>query len=815
MIRTSFVRTVQEREEDAACPCSPRGGGVRHAGRGRLAGFLLLLLGPGLLVGWPLRTSAVPPAARPGAGGTDGRGAAPPPHDRWRAPPGAPNVLLILLDDVGFGQPGTFGGPIPTPSLDRLARLGLRYNRFHTAGLCAPTRAALLTGRNQHAVGMGTSPELARSDPGYDARLPRSAATVAEVLRRHGYATAAFGKWLLTPEQETGPLGPFDRWPGGLGFEHFYGFHGVRTSQWTPQLYENNVAVEPPRTPEQGYHLTRDLVDRAIGWLRLVRAQAPERPFFVYFATGAAAAPHQPPEHWAARFRGKFDRGWDRLREMTFTRQRQLGVVPEGTRLTRRPAEIQAWDSLSAEEQRAAARMQELFAGYLAHTDHELGRLLDALDELGVRDDTLVIFIAGDHGPSGEGTLNGTSNSMASLQDAREDLRQLLAVLDVLGGPRYDNHYPAGWAWAGATPFQWFKQIASHFGATRNGLVISWPRRIEAQGGLHAPATLRSQLHHVVDIVPTIYEAVGIRPPDVLDGVRQQPLDGVSMVYTFDPAGALSPGRRRTQYFEVFGNRAIYEDGWVAAARRGGLPWAPGEAGSSGQDRWELYHVDEDFSQAVDLAVREPERLARLQRLFEREAKKYAVFPLVDPFAGLADPGGWPGPAAGRTVFTYHGPARRIPESCAPCEKGRSYRISASLSIPPGGAEGVLVTSGGRTGGYALFLAGGRLVFTYSYFGRELTSIRSAVTVPPGEDVQVGFEFQADRPRPGTGGTGRLYIQGQLVGEQRIPRTIPARNTASETFDVGQDTGTPASDEYEVPFRFTGTLRRLTFQYLP
>ena len=725
------------------------------------------------------------------------------------APPQAPNVVLILLDDIGFGQPGTFGGSVPTPAFDALAQGGLRYNQFHSTALCSPTRSALLSGRNHHSVGMGTITELATGFPGYTSIIPKSAGSIAEVVRQNGFNTAAFGKWHQTPDFETGPTGPFDRWPTGQGFEHFYGFLGGETSQWTPQLYENTTPAEPYATPVEGYHLTTDITDRAIAWMRLQTSSAPSKPFFLYFATGAVHAPHHVPEEWSDRFRGQFDHGWDREREIVHQRQLDIGVVPQDTQLTPRPAEIPSWESRSPDQKRLFARMQEVFAGFVAHTDHEVSRLLAALDETGQGDNTLVILIVGDNGPSAEGTLQGTLNNMATQQGVEDDFQHMLDHIDEIGGPLHENHYPVGWAWAGSAPFQWMKQVASHFGGTRNGMVVSWPKRIVDHGGL------RRQFHHVIDIAPTIYEAAGIEVPSTVNGVAQQPVEGISIAYTFDKTNADAPSQRTTQYFEMFGNRAIYRDGWVAAARHGRLPWLTVGSVDFSQDTWELYNITEDFSQATDLAARYPDKLKELQALFLDEARRYNVLPLDDHFAERADPSSRPSTIFGRSAFTYFPGAVRIPEGSAPIEKAGSHRIEADLVMPAAGAEGVIVTSGGTSGGYALFVKDGKLAYVYNYFGREQTTLTSSDELPRGTDVKVSFEFHADGPAPGAPGIGQLFIDGRKVAEARIAHRVPYRNSATETFDVGRDTGTAVIHGlYEVPFAFSGGLKRLDFNYL-
>jgi arylsulfatase len=723
---------------------------------------------------------------------------------RASAPAGAPNVLIVLLDDVGFGQAGTFGGPVPTPTLDRLAKTGLRYNQFHTTALCSPTRAAILSGRNHHEVHTGTIMETATPFDGYDGRWPKSAVCVAETLKQNGYRTAAFGKWHNTPEDECGPTGPFDRWPTNQGFERFYGFLGGETDQFHPTLVQDVTPVEPPATPEEGYHLTQDLADRAIDWMRVQHTLAPSQPFFLYFAPGACHAPHQAPREWIDRFEGQFDQGWDRLREETFERQKKLGVIPADAKLTPRPAEIPAWDSFPADQRRLFSRMMEVFAGFLAHTDHEIGRVVQAIDDLGALDDTLVLYVVGDNGASAEGTPVGTLNEIKILNGLGEDVKNNLAHMSELGTPLHHNHYPVGWAWAGDTPFQWTKQVASHFGGTRNPLVVSWPRRIKDAGGL------RTQFHHVIDVVPTIFEAAGIPAPSMVNGVPQVPIEGASMVYTWDDAAARS--RRRTQYFEMFGNRGIYHEGWVACARHA-VPWLLAEATSDfSHDRWELYRVSEDFSEADDLAAREPGRLRELQDLFWAEAAKHNVLPLDGRLTTRVGAMRSASPLASAKSLTFLPGTRRVPEICLPSDKGRSLRVTVTAEVPPAGAEGMLVTLGAQTGGWGLMIQDRKLVYIYNYFGDARTTITSRDEVPAGR-VALGYEFLADSARRGTGGLARLLVNGRVVGEKRIERTVPYLYGLGATLDVGEDTGTPVDTTYRVPFRFTGKIERVHFDY--
>jgi len=717
-----------------------------------------------------------------------------------KAPAGAPNVLIILLDDVGFGAAGTFGGPIPTPNLDALAKQGLRYNRFHTTAICSPTRASLLTGRNSHAVGMGDVMNSSAAYEGYNGIIPKSAATIAEILRQHGYNTSAWGKWHLTPEWETSQVGPFDHWPTGMGFEKFYGFLAGETDQFAPSIYDGTTSVGPPNKPN--YHLTEDLVDQAITWLRLQHSIAPDKPFFLYFAPGATHAPLQVPQAWIDRFKGQFDQGWDKVREETFARQKRLGVIPASTKLTPRPKQLPAWDKLTPDQKKVASRLMETYAGFLAHTDAHIGRLVAALDQMGVRDNTLIFYIVGDNGASGEGGPLGAFDYMGSLQGINLDTAATLRRLNEIGGPTSYPHYPAGWAWAMDTPFQWTKQIASHFGGTRNPLVISWPKRIRDKGGL------RSQFGHVNDIFPTILEAVGIPAPAVVNGVEQQPIDGVSLVYSFADAKALT--RHRTQYFDVFANRALYHDDWIASAFRGRVPWMVMNPNPKPyeDDVWELYNLADDFSQAHDLARKQPQKLRKLQEMFWVELAKNHGLPLHD--SGSAE--GLPRVTSPeRKTFTYYPGAVGIPESAAPELRNRSYMITAEIEVSESGAEGVVVAEGGVVGGWSLYVnQDGKPVYIYNVFQTERPTIVGKDKLPSGP-VTVRFEFTYDGGGWGKGGTGKLWVNGKPVGNTRISRTAPAFFSIDETFDVGTDTRSPVGD-YPTNYAFTGQVRHVTVQ---
>ena len=722
------------------------------------------------------------------------------------APKGAPNVLLILTDDVGFGASSTFGGPIQTPNFQRLADSGLRYTMFHTTALCSPTRAALITGRNHHSIASGVITEMATGYPGYNSLVPKSAGSVGEVLRENGYNTSWFGKMHNVPDWMSSQAGPFDLWPSGLGFEYFYGFLGGDTDQWQPgNLYENTTPVMP-YLGNPNYILDHDLADKAIAWMQMQHALAPTKPWLLYYATGTAHAPHHAPPDWIAKYKGQFDQGWDQVREETLARQKQLGLVPANTQLTKRPDQIEAWDSLSADQKRLFAHMMEVYAGALSYADNQIGRLLDAVQEAGQLDNTLVIFIMGDNGASAEGSLQGTTNEMGTAGNGvPESLPYLLSMMDQLGGQMAYNHYPVGWAHSMDSPMQWTKQVASHFGGTRNGMVISWPARIKGKGGI------RSQFSHVIDIVPTIYEAAGITPPKVMDGVEQKPLEGTSLVYTFDNAKA--PNRHTTQYFEMIGNRAIYKDGWMASTTPLRLPWVTlGPEVSPDDFKWELYNIDEDFSQANDLAAKNPAKLKELQGAFDVEAKKYNVYPLDSSAAARLNPAIRPSLTRGRTEFTYYPGMLHIPEGSAPNSKNTSWVVAAEVTIPDNGASGVLATIGGRFGGWALLLQDGKPEFAYAYSNQPEHKFRvvSDQPIAAGNHV-VRLDFKYDGGGIGRGAMGTLFVDGKQVAQGQIPRTIPIRFSLDETFDVGEDTGTPVVEDYadKMPFAFTGTLKKL------
>ncbi|MCC7086225.1 MAG: arylsulfatase [Pirellulales bacterium] len=723
-----------------------------------------------------------------------------------RPPQGAPNIVYILIDDAGYGQFGTFGGQVPTPALDKVAADGLRFTRFHTTALCSPTRAALLTGRNHHSAGTGVITEAATGYDGYTGIIGKNMGTIGQVLRQHGYATAWFGKNHNTPDWETSQVGPFDRWPSGLGFDYFYGFMGGDMDQWQPTLYENHELV--PRSKDPKYILTADLVDKAVAWLRRTRSIAANKPYFLYMSTGATHAPHHVSPEFIARQRGKFDMGWDTYREQTFARQKKLGVVPASAKLTKRPQELPAWDSLSADQKRLFSRMMEVFAAFTAQTDYEMGRLLEVVRSLPDADNTLIFYEVGDNGASAEGGLVGLLNENSFFNNVPESLADNLTHIDEIGGPKHFNHFPAGWAWAMNTPFQWTKQIASHLGGTRNPLAVSWPAKIKDKGGV------RTQFHHVIDIAPTIYEAVGVPFPETLDGVAQRPLEGASMVYSFDNANA--SGHRRTQYFEMFVNRGIYHDGWWAASRVN-IPWV-GDAKPANPDTatWELYHLDEDFSQANDLANDNPAKLRELQDLWWTEAARYRVLPLdgrkTERLNGELQ--GRPSLTGNRTSFTYFPGVVALPAGSAPNVLNKSFSITAEVDTKGDKTEGAIFSMGGSDGGYGLYVRDGRPVFAGNFLGRSMTRATSAAPLPSGV-VKLRGEFHYDGGGMGKGGTLSIFVNGKKVGEGRIKQTQGITLGLGGALDIGEDTGSAVDDAYTPPFRFNGTIKQVTVDLQP
>lgn len=731
-----------------------------------------------------------------------------------RAPAGAPNVVLILLDDVGFGAPSTFGGGAETPALDKLANQGLTYNQFHVVGICSPTRAALLTGRNHHQVGFGTVTDNPAGYPGYNMHWPRSAASVAEVLRQNGYSTAAFGKWHNTPSWEVNASGPFDRWPTGLGFDYFYGFMAAQASQWTPQLYRNNRPVEPTKPPP-AYHFTTDMIDDAIGWLRQQRAETPDRPYFAYLATGATHAPHHAPKEWIDKYRGKFDQGWDKYREETFTRQKKLGVIPADARLAPRPASVPAWQDTDPKQRPMLARQMEVFAAFMSHTDHEIGRFLDEVRRLPGGENTLVLYVVGDNGPSPEGGLTGSRFHTSRVFGVSEPPESIAAAIDELGGEHSDGNYPTGWALATGTPFPGAKQMASTLGGIRDPLVVAWPARIKAG------RQLRSQFHHVVDIVPTIYEAIGIAAPDSVNGIAQTPIEGKSMLYSFGDPKAQSP--RHLQYFEVMGNRGIYKDGWFAGASHyetWNIIETARQRKTLEQDRWTLHNLAEDYSGVVDLADKHPEKLAELKAAFDAEAHRNQVLPMSDSPLDSFFAGGAPDPTAGRKEFVYGGDTVRIPPPFAPQVLGRAHRIEAAIRRSDAGNAGVIVAFGGSEGGYSLYVQDNRLVYELNVSGVVREKLVSTMSLPVGAS-KVAFEFQPDASAPRhpmmkyfvCPGVGRLFIDGKTAGELRFERFggfgHPTIHT--ETLDVSRDLGSPAGAGYRAPYSFAGKVDEVRF----
>lgn len=716
------------------------------------------------------------------------------------APKGAPNVLVILTDDVGFGASSTFGGPIPTVTMDRLAKNGLRYNQFHTTALCSPTRAALLSGRNHHSAATGVIMEAGTGFPGYNTLMPKSAGTFAEILKQNGYNTSWYGKNHNVPDWQSSAAGPFDLWPTGLGFEYFYGFIGGDTSQWNPAITEGTKPIEPPHDAKE-YFFDKDMADRTIHWIRMQHATAPDKPFLAYYAPGTAHAPHHAPKEWIAKFKGQFNQGWDKVREETFARQKAAGLVPADAKLTVRSAGIPAWDSLNADQKKVYAHMMEVYCAALAHCDHQMSRIIDAIEAEGELDNTLVIYIQGDNGASSEGGLNGLLNEMTFFNAIPEDFKEVMRRMDELGGPNTFNHYPVGWAHAMNTPFQWAKQVSSHFGGTRNGLVISWPDRIKDKGGV------RSQFHHVIDIMPTILEAAGVAAPASINGVAQKPVEGVSMVYSFDDAKA--PSKRTTQYFEMLGNRAIYHNGWVAATTPPTPPWSSSGGNVAVLDyQWELYKITDDFSQAENLAAKEPAKLKELQELFWKEAEKYNVLPIDNSKVERLDVTNRPSLTAGRDTFTYFPGLVRIPEGAAPDTKNKSWRIEAEVVIPEDGAEGIILTHGGRFAGYGFYLLEGKPVFCYNLAGVARYYVKGDEKLSPGKHTLV-YDYKHDGGL-GNGGTGTIEVDGKSVGSARIDRTLPFRLSLDETLDCGEDTGTPVSEDYvkKMPFKFTGELKQ-------
>jgi arylsulfatase A-like enzyme len=723
---------------------------------------------------------------------------------------GAPNVLLIMTDDQGYGVSGTFGGVIPTPTMDRVANAGLRYTEFCSTALCSPTRAALITGRNHHSVGYGVIGELSTGYPGYDSVIGPESATIGEILKENGYATSWFGKNHNTPTYQYSVSGPFNQWPSGMGFDYFYGFMGGETDQWTPYLYRDHTPIFP-WVGKKDYNLTTDMADEAIKYMSSLNAAAPDQPFFLYYVPGGTHSPHQPKKEWIEKFHGKFDMGWNKMREEIFANQKRLGVIPADTKLTPWPDSLPTWDSLTPTQKKLYAREAETFAGYAAYTDNEVGRVIQAVEDMGKLDNTLIIYISGDNGTSAEGTVEGTFNQMTAYNG-------ILTLPEAAQMEHYENwgsektypHMSVAWSWAFDTPFKWTKQVASHFGGTRQGMVISWPGHIKDVGGV------RTQFHHMIDVVPTILEATGVQAPDVVDGIKQKPIEGVSMAYTFDEANAKAPSKRDTQYFEMFCNRGIYHKGWYACTTPFAPPWlmATGKLPDVNDYKWELYHITEDYSQNNDLAAKNPDKLKEMQALFLTEAAKYQVLPLDNTLLSrLVTPR--PSAVAGQSVFTYQGENAGIPVGNAPSILNKDYTITAEIKVPEGGAEGMIVTLGGRFGGYGLFLQKGKPVFVYNFLDLERFRWEAGDdALKPGKHKLV-FDFKYDGPGPAKGGTGVLTVDGKELAKKTILHTIPSLMAIDESFDIGSDTRTGVDNSYELPFHFTGTIDKLTFKLGP
>ena len=731
----------------------------------------------------------------------DARNATPPPRFEVKAPAKAPNVVIVLIDDQGFGTASSFGGPVNEPSLERLAEQGLRYNCFHTTALCSPTRTAILTGRNHHQNNAGAIMELATGFQGNTGIRPNSIAPLAEMLRLNGYSTAMFGKYHETPPWEASLSGPFDRWPTRSGFDKFYGFIGGETNQWAPAVYDGTVRVEVERDPD--YHFTTDMTDQAIKWVSAQQSLTPDKPFYIYYATGATHAPHHVPKEYIEKYKGKFDQGWDKLREETLTRQKEMGIVPQNTQLTERPAEIPSWDSQTPEQKRLFARQMEVFAAFAEHTDHEVGRLIAALEEIGELDNTLFFYVVGDNGSSAEGGPEGTYNEMMALNGIIGEASQMMDHIDDWGGPSTFPHFAIGWAHATNTPLQWTKQVASHFGGTRNGMVVHWPE------GIKSKSEIRSQFTHVTDIAPTVLEAAGLPFPVSVNGTEQIPFAGTSFVYSFEDADA--PETHTTQYFEMFGNRGIYHEGWTASTRHS-IPWLMVELPPLENDVWELYHVDEDFSQANNLAQSNPEKLKELQDLFIKEAIKNHVLPIDDrrverfnaEIAGRGDIMG------DRTSLTLYEGMTGIMENVFINNKSKSYTIEAEVELKDSKTDGVIICQAGRFGGWSLYMINGKVYHNYNFFGLEHTKISSTKVLEAGKH-QIKYEFIVDEPKPGTGGNCTLYIDGQKVAEGYIPKTEPFAYSGDEGVDVGTDNETNVTNDYkEEDNRFTGKINKVT-----
>jgi arylsulfatase A-like enzyme len=724
-------------------------------------------------------------------------------------PKGAPNILLIMTDDQGYGVPGTFGGVIPTPALDRIAKAGLRYIEFNSTALCSPTRAALITGRNHHSTGFGVITELSTGFPGYDSIIGPENATIGRILKDNGYATSWFGKNHNTPDFQYSVAGPFNQWPSGMGFDYFYGFMGGETDQWTPYLFENNRQVFP-WIGRQGYNLITDMADQAISYMQGVKAAAPDSPWFVYYVPGGSHSPHQPKQEWIDKFHGKFDMGWNEMREQIFANQKRLGVVPANAQLTPWPDSLPKWETLSADQKKLFARQAEVYAGYTAYTDNEIGRVIQQVEDMGELDNTLIIYIDGDNGTSPEGTLVGTPNQWTAYNGILDiPIAEQMKFYDAWGSAATYPHMAVAWSWAFDTPFKWTKQIASHFGGTRQGLAISWPGHIDDPGGI------RTQFHHIIDIVPTILEATGIQAPEYVDGIKQKPIEGVSMVYTFKKANTDAPTTHHIQYFEMISNRGIFKDGWYANTTPPHGPWilnAPLPAPSD--YKWELYNLTEDYSQYNDLATKMPDKLKEMQKLFDEEAAKYNVLPLDNrTFARAVEPR--PSTTAGRSVFTYTGVNPGIATANAPSLLGKSYTITAEVDVPQGGGDGMIVTTGGRWGGYGLYILKGIPVFNYNMLILAQYRWTGKEPLKAGKHTII-YDYTYDGPGIAKGGIGVLKVDGQVVDSHKQPNSIAFLQVSDETFDVGVDTRTGVNDkDYQVPFAFNGKINKLTFNLGP
>ncbi|MBW2724463.1 MAG: arylsulfatase [Deltaproteobacteria bacterium] len=735
----------------------------------------------------------------------DVRNAEAPPRFEVKAPEKAPNVVIVLIDDVGFGATSTFGGPIQTPTLDRLASEGLRYNNFHTTALCSPTRNALKTGRNHHTTNTGSIMETATAFPGNTGKVPNSVAPVAEMLRLNGYSTAAFGKWHETAAWETSVSGPFDRWPTHQGFDKFYGFIGGETDQWYPLVYDGVTKVSPPKM--ENYHFTTDMTNQAINWVKAQQSMTPDKPFFVYFATGAVHAPHHVPKEWADKYKGKFDKGWDKIRQETTAHQKKSGIIPENTDLAPKPEDIKEWDSLPADERRLFARQAEVFAGFMEQTDYEVGRFIGALEDIGEMENTLFIYIAGDNGTSAEGGFVGMYNEMTYFNGVTEKVEDLIPLIDEWGGPETFPHMAAGWAVAFDAPFSWTKQVASDFGGTRNGMVIHWPNGIEEKGGM------RTQFGHVIDIAPTILEAASLPEPKSVNGTPQTPIEGVSLLDTFNDPNAVE--QHTTQYFEMFGNRAVYHDGWFARTLHR-APWQTGDQTPLESDVWDLYNVREDFSLAHNLAADEPGRLKKMKKLFMKEAKKYHVLPIDDRTIERVNPAlaGRPDLLGDRKSLTLYEGMNGMLENTFLNVKNQSMTITASVEIPKGGANGVILAQGGRFGGWSLYMKDGKPAYTYNYLGLSQNTVASKSKISAGPATVI-LDFDYDGGGFGKGGKATLSVNGETVAEGRIDKTQPLIFSADETADLGLDNQTPVVEGIGIgrdATRFTGKIHKVVIE---